>query len=209
MVFSEIPSVRPISLFERPSRSSRSTSICRPVKLTLLFRAPSSPASSRVDGWVVGQESRHINIASENELHRSEDGSRRRGFRDIAKSAGGQGAAHIARVLGRRHNDDRKLRLAPAKFLKRRESVALGHRQIENDKVEIGMPIGKAKTLRAALGQKHRDLRAQLTEQGGEAVPDNRMVIDNQKLHGPIVTRISWPHKIDLKPKPSPRTSGQ
>ena len=83
--------------------------------------------------------------------------------------------------------------------MKRREPVAAGHRQIENDKVEIGMPIGKGKTLRAALGQEHRDIRARLTEQGSEAVPNNRMVIDDQKLHGPIVTTISSPHKTDLK----------
>ena len=83
--------------------------------------------------------------------------------------------------------------------MKRREPVAAGHRQIENDKVEIGMPIGKGKTMRAALGQEHRDLRAGLTEQGGEAVPNDRMVINNQELHGPIVNTISSPHKSDLK----------
>ena len=71
--------------------------------------------------------------------------------------------------------------------MKHGESVAPGHRQIENDKVEIGMPVGKAESLRAALGQQHGDLRSQLTQQGSEAVPHNRMVIDDQELHGPIV----------------------
>jgi len=61
------------------------------------------------------------------------------------------------------------------------------------------MPVRKAKTLRAAFGQQHRDLRSQLAQQGRKAVPDNRMVIDNQKLHAPIVNKISSRHKIDLK----------
>jgi hypothetical protein len=64
--------------------------------------------------------------------------------------------------------------------MKRRKSVAPGHCQIENNDIEIRMSIGYAEPLRGALGQQHSDLRPQLPQQRSEAVPHDRVVINDQ-----------------------------
>ena len=93
-------------------------------------------------------------------------------------------AARRVRILGGGEHDHRQFGACASELGDRREPVQSGQNDVEDDDVEIGVLRDERKRLRCVPGFQNRSVGFELPEQGREPVPDDRMIVDDQNLHG-------------------------
>jgi len=94
------------------------------------------------------------------------------------------GAKHIGAAIGRRHHNDRQRRIGRAQLDQKLEAVLVGELQVEQHQIELR--VGR-QCLARCLGRRnadHADVRAEAQDDSLQCRQDQRMVIDQQDLHG-------------------------
>ncbi len=151
-----------------------------PVQATPLTHAIEEPA---------GDATRERGLAASDASQERRDLLGGLGLQEVPGRARADRPEKVLLGVRRGQDDDLAARGPLADARKRREAVHLGHGQVQED--EIGLePLRGDYRLFAVRGDAH-DLEALLDEQGGERIPGQGMVVDEQDSlrHAPLIGR--------------------
>jgi signal transduction histidine kinase len=103
---------------------------------------------------------------------------RRLGLQQVARGTGPDGGQQVLLGVGRREDDDLAVRRLLSDARERGEPVHARHGQVEKD--EVGLEPLRSRDRVLAVRRVADDLEALLREQGGEGIPGQGMVVDQQ-----------------------------
>lgn len=177
-VFSEMPRRRPIALFESPCVRQPSTSP---------WRAVSPPSGGRPVAAQVApsrsQQGGHEGLAAQHQPQRRQQRLCAGGLGHIAERAPLEGLAHVVGIVGRGQHDDRNVGTPPRELGDRGHAARAGHRQVEEHRVQIGVPGRELEAGRGVFGFEHHGARVVVRQQRGDALAHEGLIINDEKLH--------------------------
>jgi len=143
---------------------------------------PRRPRRGRTGARIRGRRDRAC--AAQRRLHRCDHLRGVRALRDVAARPGGERAVDRRAVVRRREHDDRETRPLAAQLGEEREPARSRQREVEQHRIAIRLACEHAERLVARARGEQRPLGLGRGDILHERLEDQRVVVDDDELHG-------------------------